>query len=154
MITSLEVKIAGAIIFSVLLFGGGYYEGWKSNHDQIVALTTAAKVQTAAAKQKDAENDQQTYALQKSYHDTSVRLNDALDRLHNSGSSKVPGSPLGSKIPDGYTAVEGGTCQSAFYDKAMKAELMVEGFQEYVVRQRIPVSDDHDFPKQEPSTVF
>ena len=139
--TSIEIKILVALALTIFLAGGGYYEGWKSNHDDIVALTTAAKIQSAAAKQKDAENDQQTYALQKSYHDTSVRLNDALDRLHNAGRGKVPGSPIGSQIPDGYTAVEGGTCQSAFYDKAMKAELMVEGFQEYVVRQRIPLAE-------------
>lgn len=139
--TSIEIKILVALALTIFLAGGGYYEGWKSNHDEIVALTTAAKIQSAAAKQKDAENDQQTYALQKSYHDTSIRLNDALDRLHNAGRGKVSAGSIGSQVPDGYTAVEGGTCQSAFYDKAMKAELMVEGFQEYVVRQRIPLAE-------------
>jgi hypothetical protein len=139
--TSIEIKILAALALTIFLAGGGYYEGWKSNHDQIVALTSAAKNQDAAAKQKDAENDQQTYALQKSYRDTSIRLNDALDRLHNSGYGKVPGNPIGSKIPDGYTAVEGGTCQSAFYDKSLKAELMLEQWQEWAIKQGIPVSE-------------
>jgi hypothetical protein len=139
--TSLELKIIGAIAYTVFLFGGGYFEGWKSNHDEIVALTATAKAQTSAAKQKDAENEQQTYALQKSYHDTSIRLNDALDRLHNSGSSGLSKAANSAKVPDGYTAVEGGTCQSAFYDKALKAELMVEAWQEWAIRQRIPVAE-------------
>ena len=139
--TTTEIKILAAIIWSGFLLGGGYFEGWKSNHDQIVTLAATAKAQDEAAKQKEADNDKQTYELTKSYLATTAQLNDALDRLHKVNSGKVPGSALGSKIPDGYTAVEGGTCQSAFYDKALKTELMVEGFQEYVVRQRIPVAE-------------
>ena len=139
--TSIEIKILVALALTIFLAGGGYYEGWKSNHDEITTHTKAAKDQTAAAKQKDAENDQQTYALQKSYHDTSVRLNDALDRLHNAGRGKVPAGSIGSQVPDGYTSVEGGTCQSAFYDKAMKAELQLEGWQEWAIRQRIPLAE-------------
>jgi hypothetical protein len=139
--TSIEIKILVALALTIFLAGGGYYEGWKSNHDEITTLTKAAKDQTAAAKQKDAENDQQTYALQKSYHDTSIRLNDALDRLHNAGRGKVPAGSIGSQVANGYTAVEGGTCKSAFYDKSLKAELMLEQWQEWAIKQGIPVAE-------------
>lgn len=140
-LTFLEAKILGTIAAVVFLFGGGYYEGWKSNHEQLIALASDAKTQNNEAKQKDFEHEKQTRALQKSYADSVRSLDDALDRLHNDSTGKLPQGSSSSQVIDGYTAVEGGTCKSSFFDKAMKAELLAEKWQEWAIRQSIPVAD-------------
>ena len=140
-LTSLEIKILAFIVYTFVLLGGGYYEGWRSNHDKIVEITAIAKAQDAATKEKDAEHAKITEDLKTSISATGKRLDDALARLHNASTGKLPPGSIGSKVPDGYTAVEGGTCQSAFYDKALKAELLAEQWQEWAIRQGIPVSE-------------
>lgn len=137
--------LAGIAILAVV-FLSGLGMGWSFEHDKFVAyksqIDTLAKEKTEQVKLKDNENEEQTRIIAKTYDAEIIRLRNALTRLRNdSGNTNtLPTTPEGSQSPYGASCEQCRTCEGTeFYENALKDALKVQMWQEWAIRQRIPV---------------
>ncbi len=145
-----QYKLAIQIVVLAVLVSGLYVLGWVAGrhgceHD-FAAYKQQQQVlvaqQQAAAKTQELENEKRTYLVAQAYTDDLNRLNAVLLRMRQqaSASSPVPAATLGSQgthanAPSSERACEG----TEFYGRALKAELMLEGWQKWAKEQKLAV---------------
>ena len=143
----LPYRIAGILCIGAAIFAAGVFAGYRHEHDALVSYRSkveqAAADQTRIAKEKDDEHDKQTLAVAQSYGDDVNRLNDALARmLHTKTNSfSMPKTTNGSEAVDGASIEPSRTCPSSFYSACLNDALKVSKWQEWAVRQGVPVSE-------------
>lgn len=137
----LAIKIIAVVLLVSGIFTAGYFFGWRSNHDDVVSLTSslqqAAKDQAAAVKAKEIENDQTTMAVANSY---SSELNSLQHTNTSNKPSRVSQTTQHTSTTPSTNGERSGTCEgTVFYNNALKCELQLKWIREWVSTEHIPV---------------
>lgn len=140
-------RILAGLAILLIACGSAYFAGWAGQHDLLVAyraqVAQAAAAQAAQSHQKDLENEQQTQAVALAYSTDNARLNAALERMRKqsaTGSRAVSQFAIRAKSPDATPGEQRGACEgSEFYANALNDALMLKDWQEWAIRQRLPV---------------
>lgn len=140
-------RILGGLAVFLIACGTSYFYGWSGQHDLLIAyraeVAQAAASQAAQSHQKDVENEAQTQAAAIAYSADADRLNAALERMRkqsSAGGRTVSQFALSAKSLDAATGEQRGACEgSEFYVNALNDALTVKSWQEWAIRQRLPV---------------
>lgn len=151
----LPYKLIGVGILVIGLFGCGYWRGYTNEHIKFVAYESQVKaqgeMQANLNKQKEIENDRQTQQVAQDYAATTNELHNQLERLRNlyAGGSTVSTvasnsqglNETGIKLPRSCEDTGYDPCEVSrqFFEGALNDANKVEGFQDWVIREHIPV---------------
>lgn len=137
------VFVAGILVLS---HGISYFFGWRGAHDALVQYRTSieviAKRQAEEVKQTELDHDRQTKAVAEIYSDDRARLLANLSRLRkqSNGSGTLPRDAINPQGTNAATSEQRGTCEGTeFYTNALSDVLQLKAWQEWAIRQRIPV---------------
>ncbi len=134
----------GLLLFVLLAAAAGGYRLEKYRFDAYKADAVAARdKQIIEAKNKEAENERNTYIVAQAYNDRADRLAAQLERLRkqsgNQGSVPILAEGASGIHESGTAASGAASCSAGFYDKALRAEMMLEAWQDWARKQHIPV---------------
>lgn len=121
------------------LLAGAYSAGWYKEHIALVeykaTIAALGQAQEAQTKAKEAEYEHNTEVIADSYSSELERLQ------HNADSRKLSKTPIGSKSSNGASGEPSRACKSSeFYDNALKDALTLKAWQDWAVKQGIPVN--------------
>ena len=140
-------RILAGLAVLLIACGSAYFAGWSGQHDLLVTyraqVAQAAAAQAAQSHQKDLENEQQTKTVADAYRADADRLRTNLERLRKqspTGGRAVSPFAIRTKSPDAAPGEQRGACEgSEFYANALSDALMLKDWQEWAIRQRLPV---------------
>lgn len=136
------VSLAYKLVFVAIVYTGGYFMGYKPQHDRLVILRATieqmGKDQATEVKRKDDENEKQSQAVAADYL---AERNFLLKRLQDrTGSSTLPEDAKHPQDAARADRERTNACErTQFYANAMKCELQLKGIRRWVDVQRIPV---------------
>lgn len=123
----LTIKLVLIASLAASLFGAGWVvHGWKYGAE--------LSKQVEAAKNKEIEQNENTYKVAVAYTDMLSTLD---KRLRNKPS--LPRPPGNTEGADATLGEYGITCTRAFYEAGLHDAIKIQGFQDWVIKQKIPV---------------
>jgi hypothetical protein len=140
----LAYRILFGLAVVVGIFAIGYFFGWRNQHDILVKYQSQVKQegidQAAQSKQKELEQNEQTKAVADDYSTERTALFASIDRLRlNASASAVPVHAISTESTNAAPSEFGSSCTSTFYANALDDALRLSKWQEWALRQHIPV---------------
>ena len=142
----LLLRYGGALLAIAVLCGSLFGLGWhaKGKSDQHIfdRMALEAANQRAEAAETKGKQDEITFEVANNYSNELIQLNAAIARLRHNAAPNVAVCATADSAGgiDATDRQRSGACEGTeFYGNALKCELRLKGFREFVIRQNLPV---------------